>query len=157
MVIGTLIGMIAGYFGGRTDLIIMQVMDVLLAFPSLILGLIVVAMLGPSIANLVIAIALTAIPPFSRIARAPTIAVKNREFIEAGHALGYSHTRLMFRHILPNIAPEVLVMGSLWLATAHPLFDGRSESASDAPVFDGGWLGTSALAREPDRLHTCAR
>lgn len=118
MVIGTLIGLIAGYFGGRTDIIIMQIMDVLLAFPSLILGLIVVAMLGPSVGNLVVAIALTAIPPFARIARAPTIAVKNREFIEAGHALGYSHWRLMFGHILPNIAPEVLVMGSLWLATA---------------------------------------
>ncbi|MCV0349016.1 MAG: ABC transporter permease [Nitratireductor sp.] len=118
MVLGTLIGMVAGYFGGRTDIIIMQIMDVLLAFPSLILGLIVVAMLGPSIANLVIAIALTAIPPFARIARAPTIAVKNREFIEAGRALGYSDKRLMFGHILPNIAPEILVMGSLWLATA---------------------------------------
>lgn len=118
MVLGTLIGMVAGYYGGRTDIIIMQIMDVLLAFPSLILGLIVVAMLGPSIANLVIAIALTAIPPFARIARAPTIAVKNREFIEAGRALGYSDARLMFGHILPNIAPEILVMGSLWLATA---------------------------------------
>ncbi|MCR4269172.1 ABC transporter permease [Nitratireductor sp. ZSWI3] len=118
MVIGTLIGMVAGYYGGRTDIIVMQVMDVLLAFPSLILGLIVVAMLGPSVANLVIAIALTAVPPFARIARAPTIAVKNREFIEAGRALGYSDMRLMFGHILPNIAPEILVMGSLWLATA---------------------------------------
>jgi peptide/nickel transport system permease protein len=118
MVIGTLIGMVAGYFGGRTDIVTMQVMDVLLAFPSLILGLIVVAMLGPSVTNLVIAIALTAIPPFARIARAPTIAVKNREFIEAGRALGYSDMRLMFGHILPNIAPEILVMGSLWLATA---------------------------------------
>ncbi|WP_153769924.1 ABC transporter permease [Labrenzia sp. CE80] len=118
MLIGTFIGLIAGYFGGRTDIIIMQIMDVLLAFPSLILGLIVVAMLGPSVSNLVIAISLTAIPPFARIARAPTIAVKSREFIEAGHALGYSHVRLMFGHILPNIAPEVLVMGSLWLATA---------------------------------------
>jgi len=118
MLIGTLIGLVAGYFGGRTDIIVMQIMDVLLAFPSLILGLIVVAMLGPSVTNLVIAISLTAIPPFARIARAPTISVKNREFIEAGHALGYSHSRLMFGHILPNIAPEVLVMGSLWLATA---------------------------------------
>jgi peptide/nickel transport system permease protein len=118
MVIGTLIGMVAGYFGGRTDIVTMQIMDVLLAFPSLILGLIVVAMLGPSVTNLVIAISLTAIPPFARIARAPTIAVKNREFIEAGRALGYSDMRLMFGHILPNIAPEILVMGSLWLATA---------------------------------------
>ena len=113
MVIGSLIGLVAGYTGGRTDIIMMQTMDVLLAFPSLILGLIVVAMLGPTITNLVIAIALTAIPPFARIARAPTIAVKEREFVEAGRALGYSDLRLMLRHILPNILPEILVMGSL--------------------------------------------
>lgn len=118
MVIGTIIGLLAGYIGGRFDVIVMQTMDVLLAFPGLILGLIVVAMLGPSITNLAVAIAITAIPPFARIARAPTIAVKDREFIDAGRALGYSDSRLIFRHILPNIAPEVLVMGSLWLATA---------------------------------------
>ncbi|MDG2198830.1 MAG: ABC transporter permease [SAR324 cluster bacterium] len=118
MIIGSLIGLVAGYFGGRTDIIIMQTMDVLLAFPSLILGLIVVAMLGPSITNLVIAISFTAIPPFARIARAPTMAIKEREFIEAGRALGYSDLRLMLCHILPNILPEILVMGSLWLATA---------------------------------------
>ena len=118
LVIGTAIGLVAGYFGGRTDILVMQTMDVLLAFPSLILGLIVVAMLGPSVSNLIIAIALTAIPPFARIARAPTIVVKEREYIEAGRALGYSHARLMGGHILPNILPEVLVMGSLWMATA---------------------------------------
>ena len=118
MVIGTIIGLLAGYIGGRFDVIVMQMMDVLLAFPGLILGLIVVAMLGPSITNLAVAIAITAVPPFARIARAPTIAIKDREFIEAGRALGYSDRRLIFGHILPNIAPEVLVMGSLWLATA---------------------------------------
>lgn len=118
MVIGSLIGLTAGYYGGRFDIIVMQVMDILLAFPSLILGLIIVAMLGPSIPNLIFAIALTAIPPFARIARAPTISVKEREFVEAGRALGFSNRRLMFLHILPNILPEILVMGSLWLATA---------------------------------------
>ena len=118
LLIGTTIGLLAGYFGGRTDIIIMQIMDVLLAFPSLILGLIIVAMMGPSVTNLIIAIALTAIPPFARIARAPTIVVKEREFVEAGRALGYSHMRLIGGHILPNILPEVLVMGSLWMATA---------------------------------------
>jgi peptide/nickel transport system permease protein len=118
MVIGTIIGLVAGFYGGKVDIIVMQANDVLLAFPTLILGLIVVAMLGPSVENLIIAIALTAIPPFARIARAPTIAIKEREFIEAGRALGYSDLRLMFGHVLPNILPEVLVMGSLWLATA---------------------------------------
>jgi peptide/nickel transport system permease protein len=118
MFIGSVIGMIAGYYRGKVDLIIMQINDTLLAFPSLILGLIIVAMLGPSILNLVIAISLTAIPPFARIARAPTIAVKEREFVEAARSLGYSDFRILVLHILPNILPEILVMGSLWLATA---------------------------------------
>lgn len=118
MLIGSLIGLTAGYYGGKFDIVVMQAMDILLAFPSLILGLIIVAMLGPSVPNLIFAIALTAIPPFARIARAPTVSVKEREFVEAGRALGFSNRRLMFLHILPNILPEILVMGSLWLATA---------------------------------------
>jgi len=118
MLIGGFIGLVSGYVGGRTDRFIMQVMDVLLSFPSLILGLIVVALLGPDLINLVVAIALTAIAPFARIARAPTLALKERAFVEAGKALGYSHLRIMMRHILPNILPEVLVMASLWMATA---------------------------------------
>lgn len=117
-VIGGTIGMVSGYIGGRFDLFVMQVMDVLLSFPSLILGLIVVALLGPDLVNLVVAIALTAIAPFARIARAPTMALKERAFVEAGRALGYSHMRIVFRHILPNIMPEVMVMASLWMATA---------------------------------------
>ncbi len=118
MVIGGAIGMVSGYIGGRFDLFVMQVMDVLLSFPSLILGLIVVALLGPDLVNLVVAIALTAIAPFARVARAPTMALKERAFVEAGRALGFSHARILFRHILPNILSEVMVMGTLWLATA---------------------------------------
>jgi peptide/nickel transport system permease protein len=118
MVIGATIGLVSGYVGGRFDLFVMQVMDVLLSFPSLILGLIVVALLGPDLVNLVVAIALTAIAPFARVARAPTLALKERAFVEAGRALGFSHTRILFRHILPNILSEVMVMGTLWLATA---------------------------------------
>jgi peptide/nickel transport system permease protein len=118
MVLGSLIGMVAGFYGGRFDLLVMQVMDILLAFPSLILGLIIVAMLGPSLTNIIIAIALTSVPSFARIARAPTIAVKEREFVEAGRSLGFSDARIMFVHILPNIAAEILVMFSLWTASA---------------------------------------
>ena len=118
MVIGSAIGMIAGWRGGRLDTLIMQLMDILLAFPSLILGLIIVAMLGPSMTNIIVAIALTSIPPFARIARAPTIAMKEREFVDACRALGFSDMRILLGHILPNILPEILVMGSLWLANA---------------------------------------
>jgi peptide/nickel transport system permease protein len=116
--LGTLIGLFAGYLGGRFDIVMMQAMDVVLAFPSLILGLMLVAMLGPSVTNLIIAIAFTAVPAFARLARAPTIALREREFVQAGRALGFSNLRLMFRHLLPNILPDVLVMTSLWMATA---------------------------------------
>lgn len=118
IMIGGAIGMISGYIGGRFDNFVMRVMDVLLSFPSLILGLIVVALLGPDLVNLVVAIGLTAIAPFARIARAPVLTLKERAFVEAGRALGYSHARILFVHILPNILSEVLVMGSLWMATA---------------------------------------
>lgn len=118
LVVGGTIGLVSGYVGGRFDMLVMQAMDVILSFPALILGLIIVALLGPSQANLVVAIALTAMAPFARIARAPTLIVKERQFVEAGRALGFSHARILFVHVLPNILSEVLVMASLWMATA---------------------------------------
>ncbi|MFL6839170.1 MAG: ABC transporter permease [Bradyrhizobium sp.] len=118
VVVGGAIGMISGYIGGRFDLVTMQVMDVLLSFPSLILGMIMVALLGSSVTNLVIAIALTAIAPFARIARAPVLVLKERAFVEAGRALGFSHLRILLVHVLPNIVADLLVMGTLWMATA---------------------------------------
>lgn len=118
VIVGTLVGLIAGYVGGRTDIIVMQAMDVVLAFPALILGLILVAMLGATVTNIIIAIAFTAVPQFARIARAPVIAMREREFVQAGKALGFSNLRIMFRHILPNILSDILVMASLWMATA---------------------------------------
>jgi len=118
MVIGGTIGMISGYAGGRTDLFIMQVTDVLLAFPGLILGLIVVALMGPSLTNLIFAIALTAVAPFARIARGPVLSLRERPYVEAGRALGFTHARILVVHILPNIIDEVLVMGTMWMATA---------------------------------------
>ena len=118
VLVGGAVGMVSGYVGGRADLLIMQCVDVLLSFPSLILGLIVMALLGPSMGNLVFAIALTAVAPFARIARAPVLTLKEQPFVEAGRSLGFGHARILFRHILPNVLPEVLVMGSLWMATA---------------------------------------
>jgi len=117
-VIGAAIGMFAGWRGGRLDAVTMLAMDILLAFPTLILGLMVVAMLGPSMPNIIAAIALTSIPTFARVARAPTIVMKSRDFVEASRALGYSDLRILARHILPNILSEILVMATLWLANA---------------------------------------
>jgi peptide/nickel transport system permease protein len=118
MVIGGTIGIVSGYLGGRVDRAVMAALDVLLSFPQLILGLIIVALLGANLTNLILAIAVTAIPPFARIARGPTLSLKERDFIEAGRALGFSKLRIMGVHILPNVMDDIVVMGSLYLATA---------------------------------------
>jgi peptide/nickel transport system permease protein len=118
MVAGTILGVLAGYKGKYCDYLIMGVMDVLMAIPTLLMGLMVVAVLGPNLVNLTIAIALTVAPRFARIARAPTISIKNRDFVEAGRAMGFSDMRIMAGHIFPNILGELVVMGSLWIATA---------------------------------------
>lgn len=118
MVFGSLLGAVAGYKGGYFDNFIMGVMDVLMSIPTLLMGLLIVAILGPSQANLIIALALTMVPRFARIARAPTISAKSKVYVEACHAMGFSDLRILFVHILPNILGELMVMGSMWMATA---------------------------------------
>lgn len=118
MVTGSLIGMAAGFRGGKLDIMLMQFMDVILAFPSLILGLALVALMGATMTNIIIAIAFTATPAFARIARAAVITQRDREYAQACRAMGFSGPRILFRHILPAILPEVMVMTSLWMATA---------------------------------------
>jgi peptide/nickel transport system permease protein len=118
MTIGSALGILAGYIGGLLDSLVMGLVDVLLSFPTLLLGLMVAAMLGASLENLIIAIAITEIAPFVRVARAPTIALKQRDFVEAGRALGFGPLRLMGVHILPNMISDVVVLGSLWMASA---------------------------------------
>jgi peptide/nickel transport system permease protein len=118
MSIGATIGILAGYIGGPFDQLVMGLLDVMLSFPTLLLGLMIAAMLGASLENLIIAIAITEIAPFARIARAPTISLKQRDFVEAGRALGFGPIRIMRVHILPNMISDVVVMGSLWMASA---------------------------------------
>jgi peptide/nickel transport system permease protein len=118
MIVGSTLGILAGYIGGVFDQLVMGLVDVMLSFPTLLLGLMVAAMLGASLENLVIAIAITETAPFARVARAPTIAVKRRDFIEAGRALGFSPLRIMGVHILPNVLSDIVVVGSLWMASA---------------------------------------
>lgn len=118
MVFGTVLGAFAGYRGGYPDSFVMGLMDVLMSIPTLLMGLLIVAILGPSQANLIIALALTMIPRFARIARAPTIAAKNKVYVEACQAMGFSDLRILAVHIFPNILGELMVMGSMWMATA---------------------------------------
>lgn len=118
VMVGTVIGIVAGYYGGWLDRAITAATDVLLSFPQLIMGLLLVAVLGPSTGNLILAIAVTAIPAFIRIARGSTLAMRERDFVDSCRVLGFSNGRIMFGHVLPNILDEVVVLASLWLATA---------------------------------------
>lgn len=116
--LGTVIGVAAGYFGGKVDAVLMRLTDILLAFPDLITGLLVLAVLGPGLWKMVIAIGLTIAPRFARIAYGPTLAVKGKEFVEAARSVGVRDGRLLRIHILPNISGDLVVFASLWTASA---------------------------------------
>lgn len=116
--LGTAIGVAAGYFGGKVDTALMRLVDILLAFPDLITGLLVLAVLGPGLDKMIIAIGLTIAPRFARVAYGPTLAIKRKEFVEAARAVGVRDRRILTRHIVPNIGGELLVFGSLWTASA---------------------------------------
>jgi peptide/nickel transport system permease protein len=116
--LGVLLGIISGYYGGKTDSIIMRCMDVLLAFPGILLALAIVSVLGGSIVNVVIAVAISSIPIFARIVRGSTLTVKKLEYIDAMRALGASDRRIIFKHIFPNITSPLIVQATLNIATA---------------------------------------
>jgi dipeptide transport system permease protein len=115
---GIAIGVIAGYFGGWLDTLIMRVMDVILAFPSLLLALVLVAVLGPGLTNAMIAIALVLQPHFVRLTRAAVMAEKNREYVTAARVAGAGNFRLMFKTILPNCLGPLIVQATLSFSNA---------------------------------------
>ena len=112
---GVTLGLLAGYFGGKVDLVIMRLLDVLFAFPAILLAITIVTILGPSVRNLVITIGIIYLPRMARIARAPALAVREREFVEAARSIGVPSGRILLRHVLPNIASPVIVEISLAL------------------------------------------
>jgi len=112
---GTLIGLLSAYAGGRVDTALMRTVDVLLAFPSLLLALTIVAWLGPGLASAVLAVGLAGIPRFARVARASALIVRAEPFIEAARVVGSRPARIVLRHIAPNVWDTVVVLGSLEL------------------------------------------
>lgn len=108
-VFGTMIGIIAGYYGGKVDAVIMRILDVFVAFPTMVLAIAIVAILGSGVRNLFLAIWLVGWREYTRLVRSDVLVLRSSEYIEAARALGYSDARIMFRHILPNIASTVLV------------------------------------------------
>ncbi len=116
--VGTAIGIFAGYRGGAVETFLMRIVDVLLAFPDLITGLLVLAVLGGGLDKMIIAIAIVISPRFARIAHGPTLALRERDHVLAARSVGVKEMRMLFRHILPNMMGELLVMASLWTASA---------------------------------------
>ncbi len=115
---GTVLGAVAGYVGGWVDNLIMRFMDVLLAFPALLLAIAIVTVLGRGLQNALLAIAIVSTPVYARVVRASVLSVKEREFVLAARALGASHLLILVKHILPNSLPPLIVQATLGIATA---------------------------------------
>jgi peptide/nickel transport system permease protein len=117
-VIGTALGVTAGYFGGIADRLISRLVDLLLAFPELLLAIIIAAVLGGGFWNIVVVLTFAFIPGFARVARAQTLAVKQEPYVEAALAIGLSTPLIILRHIVPNIAAPIVILATLWTASA---------------------------------------
>jgi peptide/nickel transport system permease protein len=118
LVIGAFIGVVAGYFGGYLGEFLMRVIDIILAFPSILLAILIVAILGPGLINAMIAIGIVNVPIYARLLRSTTLQVRNQEFIEAAHAMGASHARIIWFHILPNCLSPLIVQATLGIGAA---------------------------------------
>ncbi len=118
VLLGVPLGMLAGYFGGATDVVISRFTDAMLAMPFLILAIALAAFLGPSLTNAMIAIGLAAMPVFIRLTRGQVLSIKTEDYVDAARSLGLGDLRIMWRYILPNIFPPILVQATLTIATA---------------------------------------
>lgn len=118
IIIGGLLGAMAGYVGGWTDTLVMGVMDILLAFPSLILAIAIVTVLGPGLLNTLLAIGIVSIPVYARIMRASVLSIKQQDYVLAGQSIGSTSGRILFQNILPNALTPLVVQGTLGIATA---------------------------------------
>ena len=118
IIVGTILGAVAGYLGGWVDNVIMRLLDVLMAFPSLLLAITIVSVLGPGLQNALLAIAIVTIPVYARVVRASVLSVKEQAYVSASKALGAGHFHILVRRILPNSIPPLIVQGTLGIGTA---------------------------------------
>jgi peptide/nickel transport system permease protein len=118
LALGATSGLLAGFFGGRFDSISMRVVDIMFAFPSLVLAIVIAGLLGPSRTNAMLAIGIVYAPAYARIVRSAVLAVKGEPYLEAARVVGGDNRHLMWRHVVPNILPPVIVLTSLSLSTA---------------------------------------
>jgi peptide/nickel transport system permease protein len=115
---GTLVGLIAGFLGGKTDWLISRVLDVMLAFPGILLAIVIVSTLGPGINNALVALGISAIPYYARVVRGATLSARELVYVRAARAVGMRETRIMLRHVLPNLMSPIIIMATLGLASS---------------------------------------
>jgi peptide/nickel transport system permease protein len=118
IVVGSILGLLAGYFGRWTDTVTCRIFDIIMAFPSILLAIAIVTILGPGLVNALIAIAIVGVPTYGRLIRSRVLSVKEEEYIAAAKIIGMGHLRILFRHVLPNSVAPVIVQGTLGVATA---------------------------------------
>ena len=118
LLIGVVVGTVSGYYGGKVDMIFMRIADVFLAFPSLVLAIGIMAVVGPSIFNVVLSLAVVTWPHYARVIRSQTITLKKMDFITAAIAMGASKKRILITHIIPNTVPPVIVLATLGMGSA---------------------------------------
>jgi peptide/nickel transport system permease protein len=118
VIIGTVLGLVSGFAGKSVDLVIMFLMDIMLAFPGLLLAIAIVALAGPGLRNSLLAIAIVSIPVYARIARSTVLSLKEQEFVTAARCVGSPSARILFRHVFPNSLSPILVQGTLGIASS---------------------------------------
>ncbi|MBW2124064.1 MAG: ABC transporter permease, partial [Deltaproteobacteria bacterium] len=118
MVFGIPLGVVAGYKGGRADTLVSRFNDIFMSFPIVIFGLLILAIMGPGLLKIIIAIGVALTPRIARLARGSTLSLREMPYIEAARAVGQSDGKIILLHVLPNISGDILVMGTLWIATA---------------------------------------
>ena len=146
--VGGALGTIAGYFGGWIDTVVMRLMDVLLAFPYLLLAIIIVSALGPGLTNTIVAIGIWTVPAFARISRGSVVVLRERDFIGAARALGANDGRVVGRHVVPNFVATLLVYGSLYLAYAILMESALSFLGLGVQPPTPTWAGMIAAGRD---------
>ncbi len=148
MLAGVVIGVVAGYFGGWVDTVLNRSQDVLFAFPTLLLAIIIVAVLGPGLINAVLAIAIVYIPRFARLARASALSVKTSEYLDAARLAGVSTTAILVRHMLPNVLPAVIVLAALSMSTAQLAYASLSFLGLGVSPPQADWGSMMSKARD---------
>jgi peptide/nickel transport system permease protein len=139
MTLGGVMGALAGYIGRWVDMLVMRFIDFMMSFPSFLLAVVMVAILGKSLDNLVIAVGIVGAPLFARQVRAEVLRVKAQEFVESARALGYSHGRILFRHVLPNCLTPLIVLATLGMGGAILDVAGLAFLGLGGDPFDPEW------------------